>query len=390
MKVLLVHTYYQQPGGEDEVFRAEAALLEEHGHEVVRFTAHNDQIRELSALQVAGKTLWNGSIKSRFRDVLRRERPEIVHVHNTFPLMSPSIYHAAAAEGVPVVQTLHNYRLLCPMAEFFRDGKVCEDCLGRVPWPGVLHGCYRDSWTMSAGVAGMLALHRAIGTWRDKIAAYVALTEFGRDKFVGGGLPGERIHVKPNFITPDPGPGRGGGGYALFVGRLSRTKGLDTMLEAWDLLEDPPPLKIVGDGPLADLVRERSSAADRVEWLGRKPRQDVLALMREAVMLVFPSLWYEGQPIVIIEALASGLPVVASDHGAMASMIDDGVTGLLFRPGDSRALADKVLWATDDPARLTELRAGARAGYEARYTSERNYTILERIYQAARESLSLF
>jgi len=385
----MAHTYYQQPGGEDEVFRAEAALLEEHGHKVVRFTAHNDQIRELNALQMAGKTLWNGSMKSRFRQVLQRERPEIVHVHNTFPLMSPSIFHAAAAEGVPVVQTLHNYRLLCPMAEFFRDGRVCEDCLGRVPLPGVFHACYRDSRMMSAGVAGMLALHRAIGTWRQKIAAYIALTEFGRDKFVEGGLPRERVHVKPNFITPDPEQGRGGGGYALFVGRLSRTKGLETMLDAWDLMEDPPPLKIVGDGPLADLVRERSSADDRVEWLGRKSREDVLAFMREAVMLVFPSLWYEGQPIVILEALASGLPIVASDHGAMASMIDDGGSGLLFHPGDPRALAEKIRWATENPARLTELRDRARAGFETRYTSERNYVILERIYRTARESLSL-
>ncbi len=246
--MLLLHNRYQQPGGEDQVFAAEGNLLEAHGHQVLRYTRHNDQVTDQNPLALAGATVWNQAVYRELRTLIRRERPQVAHFHNTLPMISPAAYYAARAEGVPVVQTLHNYRLLCPNALFYRDGQVCEDCLGKaVPWPGVVHACYRESRASSGAVATMLTAHRAIGTWKKAVDMYVALTEFARQKFVQGGLPAEKIVVKPNFIEPDPGSGEGRGHYALFVGRLSQEKGVDTLLAAWEQLGEKVPLKIVGD-----------------------------------------------------------------------------------------------------------------------------------------------
>lgn len=383
LKVLLVHNFYQQPGGEDQVFKAESALLERHGHEVVHYTDHNDRIRELKPAEILAATLWNRESGQEVSELLRKERPRVVHVHNTFPLISPSVYYAASAAGIPLVQTLHNYRLLCPMAEFFRDGRVCEDCLGRVPWPGVLHACYRGSRFASGTVATMLTAHRVLGTWQRKIGAYIALTEFARQKFIAGGLPSERIVVKPNFVDPDPGVGKGGGGYALFVGRLASSKGIATMLDAWERAggKGLPPLRIVGDGPLRDLVIASAGRIERVQWLGRRSREEVLALMRDALILIFPSEWYEGAlPLVILEAYAVGLPVVASNIGSMTTMVGDQRTGIHFRSGDAMDLADKVAGIASQPAAIAAMRREARTEFEARYTANGNYDQLMRIY----------
>ena len=386
MKILLVHNFYQQPGGEDQVFHAEGALLERHGHPVVRYTVHNDRVREMNGVEAALASLWSRRTMREVSELIQRERPRLVHVHNTFPLVSPSIYYAASAEGLPVVQTLHNYRLFCPMAEFFRDGAVCEDCLGRTPWPGVLHACYRDSRLASGVVATMLTGHRILGTWKRKVTAYVALTDFGRRKFIEGGLPEERIYVKPNFVDPDPGPGEGGGRYALFVGRLAASKGVETMLEAWERLEREVPLWIVGDGPLRERVQDRADRLNGVRWLGRRSREEVLELMREARFLVFPSEWYEGLPTVILEAYASGLPVLARDLGSLTALVEDGRTGARFRPGDAADLAAKVDWLVSDPAGTASMRKAARCAFEANYTAERNYELLMNVYRSAEGS----
>lgn len=383
MKLLLVHNYYQQLGGEAQVFESERKLLEDHGNEVVLYTDHNDRITELDAAELSLKTLWNRRAHDEVLELIERERPDLMHVHNTFPLISPAVYHAAARVGLPVVQTLHNYRLLCPMSEFYRDGSVCEDCLGRVPWPGVLHACYRDSRLHTAGVASMLMLHRFLNTWTEKIAAYITLTEFGRRKFAEGGIPVDRIFVKPNFVDPDPGPGLGEGGYALFAGRLSETKGVRVLLRAWEGIGELPPLKIVGDGPLSDYVEEIALKSPSIEWIGRRDREEVLSLMKNAVVLLVPSVWYEGQPVVISEAFACGLPVVASRLGAMEYMVDDGRTGYLFRPGDSDHLTKVITDLLSNSTRLTPMRRVAREEYETKYTADINYEILLNIYQSA-------
>jgi glycosyltransferase involved in cell wall biosynthesis len=305
MRILKLHTHYQQPGGEDGVFGAEVALLRDKGHTVVPLTFHNKQLEDVPLLWRAAVTLWNREAYSRVREAIRLHQPDILHVHNTFPLASPAVIHAAKAEGVPVVMTLHNYRLLCVNALFFRQGQVCEACLGRLPWRGALYGCYRESRAASAVVAGMITLHRALGTW-NLVDRFIALTEFARQKFIEGGFPPEKISVKPNFVHPDPGPGEGRGGYALFVGRLSPEKGLGTLLMAWERLGGKVPLKIVGDGPLAPEVQEAQKRIPGVEWLGRKAPEEVYALMGEASFLVFPSEWYETFGRVAIEAFAKG------------------------------------------------------------------------------------
>ncbi|MFQ5616442.1 MAG: glycosyltransferase [Anaerolineales bacterium] len=385
MTILFVHNYYQQPGGEDRVFETEAALLESNGHRVQRYTLHNDDIDTMHPLAVAGETLWNRRVYREMREVIRRVQPRIVHCHNTFPRISPSVYYAARAEGIPVVQRLPNYRLFCAAAFFFRQGQVCEECLGKaIPWSGVVHACYRGSRVGTAVVAAMLVAHRALRTWQKMVDVFIALTEFGRQKFIEGGLPADKIVVKPNFLYPDPGPGPGGGDYVLFVGRLSPEKGIETLLAAWRRLRGQIPLKIVGDGPLASLVEEAARQRPDVEWLGRLPKEPVLSLMREAQALVFPSIWYEGFPVVIVEAFAVGLPVVASNLGNMASLIEPGRTGVHFSPGDPDDLVGRIEWLLAHPAKAAAIRAQARAEFEAKYTAGRNYQTLMEIYDTAR------
>lgn len=382
VKVLLAHNYYQQRGGEDEVFANEGAILEAHGHQVVCYTAHNDQIAGLRALTLARNTIWNRATYEKLRSLARESRPQVAHFHNTFPLISPAAYQAAKEEGVPVVQTLHNYRLLCPNALFFRDGRVCEDCMGKaLPWPGVVHACYRESRVASGVVAGMLSVHRASDTWKN-VDMYVVPTRFARNKFVEGGLPESKITVKPNFVHPDPGLGSGGGGYALFVGRLSVEKGINSLIAAWRHIRGRLPLKIVGDGPLATDVKNAAARIEGVEWLGRKSAKEVYELMGEASMLVIPSECYETFGRVAAEALAKGTPVIAADTGAVAEMVEHGRTGLVFRYGVLQDLVAQLEWALAHPQRLAAMRREARAEFEAKYTAEHNYRMLMKIYES--------
>lgn len=383
MKVLVAHNHYQQPGGEDQAFAAETGLLEKRGHTVVRLVADNNQICSMAKFSLARATVWSSAAHREVRAVLRRERPDVMHVHNTFPLLSPAIYFAARDEGVPVVQTLHNYRLICPNALLFRDGRVCEDCVGKIaPLPGVLHACYRGSRATSAVVAAMLTAHNAIGTWGRVVDLFIVLTEFARKKFVAGGLPADRMFVKPNFVDPDPGVGPRDGEYFLFVGRLVPEKGLDTLLSAWERgnIASDAELRIIGDGPLAEYVRARAAATARVKYLGAQARDRVLAEMRGARCLVFPTMLYEGFPFVIAEAFAVGLPVIGTDRGAAASLIAPGRTGLHFAPGDPAHLRAQLRWAVDHSDAMREMGDRARLVYEAELTADRNYALLTRAY----------
>jgi glycosyltransferase involved in cell wall biosynthesis len=388
MKIVMVHNTYQQPGGEDVVFQQECANLERAGHEVVRYQRSNFEIDKLSPagrLALPKNTIWSTASRRDFGALLDRERPDIVHVHNTFIMISPSIYSACRERRIPVVQTLHNFRLLCPAATLFRDGQICEDCLEGSLWSSVRHNCYRDSKSASATVALMLAAHRRLGTWHDSIDRYIALTEFSRDKFISAGLPAQKIAVKPNFVGSDPGPRDATGDFALFAGRLSPEKGVATLLESWERLAVRCPLRIIGDGPeraaLETRVRERN--VQGVEFLGPLPRAETLALMKTARFLVAPSIWYEGFPMVIAEALACGTPVICSRLGAMQEIIADGVTGLHFTPGDAQDLARKVAYAWNHANELATISHNARADYEAHYTAEKNYELQMNIYREA-------
>jgi glycosyltransferase involved in cell wall biosynthesis len=383
MNILAVHNYYQNPGGEDVIFHAETRLLERHGHQVTRYTAHNATLTGQSRPAVAVNTVWNRSAAREVRTLIRDTRPDVMHVHNTFPLISPSIYNAAADQGVPVVQTLHNFRLLCPSAVLMRDGRVCEDCVGTATrWPGVVHGCYRGT-AASAVVAAMLCAHTAVGTWTDKIQRYIAISEFCRRKFIEGGLPADKLVVKLNFLDYDPGISTERDGYVLFVGRLSREKGLGTLLEAVSRMRNTARVKVVGQGPLGGAAADGPS---NIEWCGHQDREQVLALMKGASLLVMPSEWYEGCPLTIIEAFATGLPVIASRLGTMAEMVTDGVTGRLFPAGDSNALAEALDWALTNSDSMREMALHARAEFERKYTAAGTYQHLMNIYRGVLHS----
>lgn len=387
VRILVAHNKYLQFGGEDQVFLEETDLLQSRGHEVIRYLTSNERIADMRRAELARDAIWSSATWHDMRKTLRRERPDVLHFHNTFPLLSPSAYYAAEAEGVPVVQTLHNYRLLCPNGLFFRDGRPCEDCLGKsVPWPSVLHACYRNDRPATGVTAAMLSVHRALGTWSGKVDSYIALTDFARDKLIKGGLPADKVTVKPNFVHPDPGAGDGSGGYALFAGRLSLEKGISTLLEAWERLgERTVPLKVVGDGPLAGRVARAAKQNPRVEWLGYRPAEEVRALMKDAVALVFPSEWYETFGRVAVESFACGTPVVAADIGAIAELVEHGRTGLRFRPGDAEDLASRVAWLLERPEERARMRREARAEFEAHYTAENNYRMLMEIYESVTE-----
>jgi glycosyltransferase involved in cell wall biosynthesis len=379
MNVLIVHNHYQHPGGEDEVFRSEAALLESRGHRVIRYTLDNASIEEMRKVRLAASAVWNRGVRAALQELIRGEAVDVIHFHNTQPLVSPGAYYAAREHGAAVVQSLHNFRLVCPNGVLFRDGHVCEDCLGRpFAWPAVVHRCYRASAQATAVTAGVVTFHRALGTWSRMVHAYIALSEFSRRKFIAGGLPPNRLHVKPNFLTQDPGVGEHAEAVCLYVGRVSPEKGLDLLQHAWSSVTPGPLLRIVG-GPVVN-----PGTQPGVEWLGHQPKNRVYAEMRAASMLVFPSECYENCPMTIIEAFAAGLPVIVSGRGSAAEMVQDGETGLHFRAGDATDLAARIAQLLAHPETRAAMGRRAREEYERRYSGESNYPRLMQIYELAR------
>lgn len=378
MKILVAHNAYQQRGGEDAVVDAELALLRANGHEVETYRLHNDALADMPRATAAATAIWSRHAAGDIDVLCDRFHPDVIHVHNTFPLISPSLYWAAAKKQVPVVQTLHNFRLLCPQAIFLRDGKICEDCIGKVPWRSVARKCYRDSAMQSAVITGMLATHRVIGTYRNRVTRYIALNKFARDKYVEGGLPAERFRIKPNFVQSSGTPTWTNRQDGLYVGRLSGEKGVDVLADAVRLLGEVP-LEVIGSGPLEALARD----AFGTRYLGYRPLDEIMARMGTAQYMVLPSICYENSPRTIVEAFACGLPVIASRLGALPDIVREGVTGLLFRPGDAADLAEKIAWARAHPAQMTRMGQAARAEYEALYTPERNHQMLMDIYDDA-------
>ena len=386
MRVLVVHNSYQQPGGEDVVVAQESRLLESQGHNIISYARSNHELKSLSATQrllFVKDLVYSSKSKCEIEEVLRKEKPDVVHVHNTFMMISPSVFEACQQARVPVVQTLHNYRLLCPGWTLSRNGKVCEDCVEGGLWHGIWHGCYRESHAMTAAVAAMLKFHRISGTWRDSVDGYVALSEFARRKFIEGGLPANRIHVKPNFVQSDPGEKRNPGSYALFVGRLSPEKGVETLLSAWAQMSRSHPLVVIGDGPLreslaAEVAKKNISSVIFKGWL---PRAQTLEAMKQSAFLVVPSLWYEGFPMTIAEAFACGTPVLCSKLGGMQEIVDDGRTGLHHEPGNIEDLASKLTALLAQPEKIAQMGMAARSEYESRYTAASNYSSLMRIYE---------
>lgn len=382
--VLSIFARYRQQGGEERVFDSEADLLERNGWRVVRVAppaSPQSTLRERFAL--GREAVWSRVWRNRIRDLIERERPDVVHIHNTFPTLSPSVLSACREAGVPVVKTLHNYRLLCAAATLWRDHRPCRDCVGRAPWPALRHRCYHDSLAESAVVAGSLALHRALGSWSRGVDLFVCPSHATRGIFLEAGLPPERLVVKPNFVAPDPGAAAGPGEYALFAGRLCEEKGIAELVAAWENLDVP--LRILGDGPLAATVLDLASRHPGVETDGWKPHSEVFAALRRARFLVFSSRAGEACPMIVLEAFACGVPVVAANGAVARELIGDDALGWLYPGGDSAALEATAHCAWADPEAARERGRRARHAYEALYDSAQGYRRLTECYELARE-----
>lgn len=389
MRILRIHNYYQQRGGEDIVFEAEVRLLMEQGEDVRALTFANDQIAvnrsPLSSLHLAASTVWSQTGRQRIAAEVAGFCPDIVHFDNTFPLISPAAYSIARSMGAAVVQTLHNFRLLCPNGLFYRDSRVCEDCLGKTPpLSGVVHACYRNSRSQTAVVAAMLTVHRIRRTWSNDVDRYIALTEFARQKFIEGSLPGDRIMVKPNFTDVPPPLRKVGSNHFLFVGRLAHEKGILTLIEAQPGYHQTT--RVAGAGPLAQVVDDAARKHPSLVPLGRLGKLQVREEMLSARALIFPSEWYEGFPMALVEAFACGLPVISSCLGSMIDIIDEGKTGLFFEAGNAHDLAQKMRWAALHPEAMKCMGENARRIYEQKYTPDCNYEALMEIYERAIQS----
>lgn len=375
----MVHNEYQQKGGEDRVVEDEIELLRRHGHKVRLFSKSNKSINSTNALNLFFNTVWSRRVESEIRNEIAAFDPDVMHVHNTFPLISPSIYWVASRANVPVVQTLHNFRLLCVQAMFLRNDQICEDCLGRIPWRGVARQCYRNSIAQSATATAMLGVHRGISTYRDKIARFVALSEFAKSKFVESRqLKPDQLRVKPNFVDIEFKPAledRKGG---VFVGRLSREKGLHVLASAIEQLKQAA-VDVIGTGPEQSILENNL----KLSSLGWKPKDFITDKMRAARYLIMPSICYENFPRTLVEAFACGLPVIASRLGALPEIVQEGHNGLLFDPGSAKDLASKMAWADSHPSEMAEMGRNARAAYESKYTAQQNYRQLMQIYDEA-------
>lgn len=390
MKILILHNRYQQAGGEDSAVDAECRLLEEYGHEVQSIMLSNNEIKnQFDILKAGMQGIYSITSFKRVMNFLKGFRPDVVHVHNFFPLLSPSVYDACHEYGVPVVQTLHNYRIMCPNGLFLRDGVACEDCLGlTVPWPGIQHGCYRGSKLQTAGVGAMLAFHKIRGTWRQRVDAFIALTEFQKMKLIQSGVPESRIHSKPNFTFPITLNKRESiGKNLLYVGRLSEEKGCEQLLEAYIRSNLRVPLHLVGDGPLRQSLESRADEAGvgaNVRFLGWQDRTAVMTEIQEARLMVVPSICYEGFPLTIAEAFSAGLPVLASRTGGIPEIVVEGNTGWLTPPGDIGNLASilSIIW--DDDLELIRRGRLAQEAFELYYSPAANHTRLMEIYNVVR------
>ncbi len=383
MKILIVHNRYQQRGGEDSVVEDEIALLRAGGHDVSTVLVSNDAIatfadKARAAINVADNSL----VRNLVLDAVRRHEPDVVHVHNFFPLISPAVHARVRALGPATVQTLHNFRITCANATLLREGRPCELCVGRSPLPAIVNRCYRGSLVGSAVLARMIAIHRRERTWQRHVDRFVVLSDFAREIFIRAGIPADRIAVKPNVVD-DPAPAaavsRAG---VLYVGRLSHEKGAQVLAAAARLTDAV--ITVVGDGPLAATLK--SSAPGNVILLGAMPREEARALMARAAAIVVPSICYENFPITVAEAFAAGTPVIASRIGALAEIIGDGQTGWHVTPDNPAELAAAIDRVVADPAESARRGAAAREAYHARYTTTAALARLEAIYVEAMAS----
>ena len=397
LKILLLHNFYgsSAPSGENTVFLAERDLLRLNGHQLIEFTQHSDNIRGkgiIGLIRGACSTPWNPFSKYKLRRFLQTEKPDILHVHNTFPLLSPSIFYAAQGLNTAVVFTLHNYRVFCAAGIPMRNSLPCTECLDkRSVSPALKYGCYRNSRAATVPMAFMISLHRKLGTWQNHVDAFISLTEFQKRKMAGAGLPEGRIYVKPHFYANPPAslswsvreP------KVVFIGRLGMEKGIHVLIDAWKQWGgEAPMLEIIGDGPervALEKQADENNPAGNILFMGQLPYEETQTILSRASLLILPSLCFEGFPMAIREAFALGVPVAASQLGSMPDIVTDGQDGVLFLPGNADDLLEKVSSVWQKPEMMSAMAENARKAFEERYTAERNYEMLMEIYRRAME-----
>jgi glycosyltransferase involved in cell wall biosynthesis len=385
VRIAIFHNRYRERGGEDTAVDGEAELLEKGGHTVVRCIVDNREevASARGMLRTALRARRNPESAARAAQIADEAPLDIAHVHNFFPVLSPAVHETLSARGVPVVQTLHNYRYACANGNLLRAGRVCEECIPRGPWNAVRHGCYRGSRAQTLVWSDTVAHHRARDTWRRCVDRFVAPTAFAARVLVKAGLPRERIDVLP-LVLADPGdpapPGRG----AVYVGRLAPEKGVDLLIDAWHE-QGGAPLAIVGSGPAEAELRERARGVAGVRFLGALPHGEVLRVIRDAAFAVVPSRWYEVSPFAAIEALASGRPVVTWRGGSVAELVGDGRAGLLFAALDAASVAQACARLLADPELVRRLGAQAREDYLDRHAPDVGLARRERLYAAVSE-----
>jgi glycosyltransferase involved in cell wall biosynthesis len=386
MRFLLIHNSYQNRGGEEALFETERKVLLAQGHEVLEYRRHNDEIRSYTLLQkltLPVKTVWAWDSYAEVRKICLEQRPQAAILFNTLPLISPAAVYACSSAGVPLLQHYQNYRLVCSAGIFFRNGKACQECLDYSFLRGIQHGCYRDSRFATTVVTTQTVIHRAAKTWSEQVTGFIAPSQFIRDIAIRGGIPAERIHLKPNCVEPDPGIRSSFEDFALYAGRLSPEKGIRTLILAWSKMTEEIPLLIAGDGPLRDELENaaKSSGIRNVTFLGSLPHGELVSLMKRTRLLIFPTECYEGFPMAIVEGLACGAPILASRIGATRELLQEGETGFFFTPGDHESLATQVqrIWKMHGESERISDRA--RMEYESKYTGKRNHARLMEIFQ---------
>lgn len=378
MKILQAHNYYQQAGGEDTVVAQEKELLERKGHDVITYYKQNDEIENLTKFQklrLVKDSTWSKKTYEEVDHLLQKEKFDVCHVHNTLPLITPSIYYACKKNKVPVVQTLHNYRLICTNGLLMRDGRICEDCLGRSAYGAIAKKCYRNSSIQTYVVARMLQKNKHMGTWTNQVDAYLCLTEMAKKKFIEHGLPKNKITVKPNFITIESKAKNTDENYLLYAGRVTENKGLGLIKKLANDLSIK--IKIAGDGDMVEELRNIPT----LELLGRKTHEETIELARNARAVLFPTTLYEGMPMTIIEAFALKTPIIATEIGASKSMIRNKVTGLLFPLNSYPDFYNCVRFCLENPTKIDQIVEQAYQEYQSNYTPDNNYKMLLSAYQ---------
>lgn len=387
MRVMVVHNFYIQPGGEDKSYRDEADLIEKNGNPVLRFERHNRDLQGKTIGSIVKQTLWSNEVVRDFYEAAQDFRPDVIHCHNTFPQIGIAPYSVAARLRIPVVETLHNYRWICPASSLLRDGEPCMQCVGkRWQWPSIQHACYQGKRSRTSIIAWRNFRYGGAPAGIVGVSRFIALTHKAKALFVQGGFPAERMVVKPNFIAEDPGVGGPRSQRVLFVGRLTHEKGVELILEIWAKHQIEFPLRIVGSGPLEQKVREAAAENPLIEWAGELPHEQVMAEMREARVLLMPSVGQETFGRTLIEAFATGTPVVAANHSSMAEVVEHGVTGLLFENASHLACAQALRELMSDRERWQAMSESARKVYQDNYSSEINYQQLVKIYQGVTAS----